>query len=80
MKSLLLAAVILFSCVAPSAAQDVPPRKRKGATFNKALNRNSPFLVTVPPIINKEPRKKIAFRVGESIELPCEASGEPDPE
>lgn len=36
--------------------------------------------VTIPPLITKEPPKKVYFREGESIELPCEASGQPTPE
>ena len=36
-------------------------------------------LVLGPPIIVAEPEKRIAYREGESIELPCIASGQPEP-
>ena len=35
--------------------------------------------VTIPPLITKEPPKTVYFREFESIELPCEASGQPPP-
>ena len=35
--------------------------------------------VTVPPLIIEEPPQEMAFREHESIEMPCVATGEPDP-
>jgi len=35
--------------------------------------------VTIPPLITSEPPKMLAFREGESIEMPCVATGQPDP-
>ena len=35
--------------------------------------------VTIPPLIVEEADKMIPFRVEESIEVPCVATGEPDP-
>ncbi len=35
--------------------------------------------VTIPPLIISQPEKSMAFREGESIEMPCVASGQPDP-
>ena len=37
------------------------------------------FSVTVPPVVVMNPPKAMAFVVGESIEMPCVADGEPDP-
>ena len=37
------------------------------------------FTVKVPPLIVMEPPQEMAFREGESIEMPCVATGEPDP-
>ena len=37
------------------------------------------FSVTIPPIITTHPPKDIFFKENESIEMPCVASGEPEP-
>ena len=37
------------------------------------------FAVTIPPLMVKQPNKSMAFREEESIELPCLATGQPDP-
>jgi len=46
------------------------------------VNEVDPFndrRVTVPPVIIQNPTKAMAFVVGESVEMPCVADGEPDP-
>ena len=35
--------------------------------------------MTIPPLIVAQPPKFLAFREGESIEMPCVATGEPSP-
>ena len=35
--------------------------------------------VTIPPLIMQQPNKSMAFRELESIELPCVATGQPEP-
>lgn len=35
--------------------------------------------VTIPPLIVEEPTQEAAFREGESLQLPCVATGEPQP-
>ena len=37
------------------------------------------FSVTIPPIITTHPEKEIFFKEGQSVEIPCVASGQPEP-
>ncbi len=37
------------------------------------------FSVTTPPTISKHPSREVAYKVGEKVEIECEAAGEPVP-
>ena len=37
------------------------------------------FSAVKPPLITEEPPKWLAFRVGEAIDMPCIATGQPEP-